>query len=142
MISILIYFLLWTFVLYCIHRLVHVIPFFKKYHMDHHKVVVLNKSKWELNNLLLYNDTKYSTVDLWITEVVPSFLFSLITGQWWVIVFYYFWAALLQEKIEHNQNLKIPFLTSGRWHLAHHRNMSYNYGLFIPLWDKLFKTER
>jgi hypothetical protein len=58
-----------------------------------------------------------------------------------VSVFYYVWAALIQEIIEHNPKFDLyPFLTSGKWHLIHHHNTSVNYGLFIPVWDMLFGT--
>jgi sterol desaturase/sphingolipid hydroxylase (fatty acid hydroxylase superfamily) len=135
-------FLLWTFCLYWIHRAGHRIPFVNKFHQDHH--LYINRhggTTWHWNNLLLYNDTWKSTVDLWITEVIPTLIFSAVTGHWWVSIFYYFWAALLQEVIEHNPKFDwYPWLTSGKWHLVHHRHQRKNYGLFIPLWDKLFNT--
>ena len=135
-------FLLWTFCLYWIHRLAHRVPFANKFHQDHHLYINRNGgTKWHWNNLFLYNDTWKSTVDLWITEVIPTLIFSAVTGHWWVSIFYYFWAALLQEVIEHNPKFDwYPLLTSGKWHLVHHRHQRKNYGLFIPLWDKLFNT--
>lgn len=133
------YFLLWTFVLYALHRIVHVIPIVRQIHLDHHAYVNTHTTGWKWNNLFLYNDTNLSTLDLWITEVIPTILFSAITGQWWIIIFYYLWAAFIQEAIEHNKNIDFPILTSGKWHLIHHRS-SYNYGLFIPVWDILFNT--
>ena len=64
-----------------------------------------------------------------------------ITGQWWISVFYYVWAAFIQERIEHNSNFDIyPFLTSGQCHLVHHTNPEKNYGLFSPIWDIVFDT--
>ena len=138
--EIIFYFLLWTFTLYWIHRLAHIIPLVKKYHFNHHKVVNTDTIKWKWNNLLLYNDTWYSTIDIWLTEVLPTCIISYITGQWWLVIIYYFWASLLQERIEHNRNFDIPILTSGKWHLIHHIHGSYNYGLFTTLWDRVFKT--
>jgi sterol desaturase/sphingolipid hydroxylase (fatty acid hydroxylase superfamily) len=140
--SIVFYFLAWTLNLYWIHRLAHVVPFLKHYHFDHHKVINLNDVKWNWNNLLLYNDTRKSTIDLWLTEVIPSFIFSAVTGQWWIIIFYYLWASILQERIEHKKTFNIPVLTSGKWHLIHHSHGTYNYGLFIAMWDILFKTNK
>jgi sterol desaturase/sphingolipid hydroxylase (fatty acid hydroxylase superfamily) len=134
-----VYFLLWTLVLYWIHRLGHKTPIIRKYHLDHHRHILSNHTKWHWNNLLLYNDTRNSTIDLWITEVIPTLIFSYITGQWWLSVFYYLWASLIQESIEHNENFDVPFLTSGKWHLIHHRS-NYNYGLFFPVWDIMFGT--
>lgn len=135
-------FLSWTFVLYWIHRIGHDIPFVSSFHDDHHQYINENgKAYWHWNNLLLYNDTWKSTIDLWITEVIPTVIFSAITGQWWVFVFYYLWAALIQEAIEHKPDFNwYPFLTSGKWHLEHHADMRINFGLFFPIWDIMFKT--
>jgi sterol desaturase/sphingolipid hydroxylase (fatty acid hydroxylase superfamily) len=138
---IVVYFLSWTFALYWIHRIGHYISFIKKYHLDHHGFILRNGNPgWSWNNLLLFNDTQKSTIDLWITEVIPSFIFSWVTGQWWIIVFYYLWAALLQEIIEHNEHFNVPLLSSGRWHLIHHRLPDKNFSLFFPLWDIVFGT--
>jgi sterol desaturase/sphingolipid hydroxylase (fatty acid hydroxylase superfamily) len=144
------YFLLWTLLLYVIHRAIHTYgdrwPFRFAYycHCDHHKYI--NKkggTTWHWNNLLLYNDTTLSTIDLWITEVIPTIIFCAVTGQWWIAIFYYFWAALLQEVIEHNPKFDwYPWLTSGKWHLVHHWDTHVNYGLFHSIWDTLFKTKK
>jgi sterol desaturase/sphingolipid hydroxylase (fatty acid hydroxylase superfamily) len=140
-------FISWTLYLYLIHRVIHSIglrlfPVAFNAHADHHRYINTNKqTTWHWNNLFLFNDTWTSTLDLWITEVIPTLIFSLITGAWWVSVFYYVWAALVQEVIEHNPKFDLyPFLTSGKWHLVHHHNTSVNYGLFFPVWDILFGT--
>lgn len=136
-----VYFFSWTFVLYWIHRLGHKTPFVKKWHWDHHSFIVKNGAQgWHWNNLFLFNDTWTSTLDLYVTEVIPTLLFSWITGQWWIAVFYYIWAAFFQERLEHNKNIDVPVFTSGRWHLIHHRQSNKNYGLFLPVWDILFGT--
>lgn len=133
------YFFLWTFILYWIHRVGHNTPIVRDFHLDHHRFILSHSTKWHWNNLFLFNDTWRSTIDLWITEVIPTLIFSYVTGAYWIFVFYYVWAAFIQETIEHNQNFNIPLLTSGKWHLIHHRS-SYNYGLFFPTWDLLFGT--
>ena len=136
-------FLLWTLCLYLVHRLAHVMPGVRHLHWDHHRYVNTHDTTWHCNNLFLFNDTWKSTVDLWITEVIPTLLFSYVTGAWWVSVFYYLWAALVQETIEHNKKFSIyPLLTSGQWHLIHHKNSKLNFGLFLPVWDIVFKTHK
>lgn len=135
------YFLLWTFMLYWIHRIGHKVPVIRKFHSIHHGYINSTITGWHWNNLFLFNDNWPSTIDLWITEVVPTIIFSWLTGQWWIAAFYYIWAAFLQEELEHRRNLNIPLLTCGEWHLKHHRRSDKNFGLFFPLWDKLFKTE-
>ena len=103
--------------------------------MDHHKFILDHSStSWKWNNLLLFNDTWLSTLDLWVTEVLPTIVFCMITGIWEIAVFYYLWASLIQEIIEHNPKFNIfPLLTSGRWHLLHHTDDRVNFGLFIPV---------
>lgn len=65
---------------------------------------------------------------------------SLIFG-WWLFIVYYIWAAFIQEAIEHNPEFNIyPWITSGKWHLQHHTDHSKNYGVFTPIWDKIFGT--
>lgn len=139
------YFFFWTLILYWLHRLSHSLKFLKQYHLDHHRFIFKNgntKSKWHVNNLLLYNDSMHSTIDLWLTEVIPTFLFALITGHWWIFVFYYVWAAFFQEFLEHKKGLNLLPFTFGDWHLVHHRNFNYNYGLFFPIWDIVFRTNK
>jgi len=136
---ILLYFLLWILLLYWIHRLAHILPLVKKYHFHHHKFVLQNKTGWHWSNIFLFNDDVKSTVDLWITEVIPTIFFCVITTQYWILVFYYIWAAFIQESIEHNEKVNLPILTSGKWHILHHHR-PVNYGLFIPIWDMVFKT--
>lgn len=125
--------------LYWIHRIGHELPIVREYHMVHHRFILHNETNWHWSNLFLYNDNVHSTIDLWITEVIPTVIFSVITGQWWISVFYYVWAAFIQESIEHNKNFDIPILTSGKWHLIHHRE-KVNYGLLTPVWDIVFGT--
>lgn len=108
--------------------------------MHHHKFINNNKTGWKLNNLLLFNDDWKSTIDLWTTEVIPTIVFATVTNQWWIFVFYYCWAAFFQENLEHNRNKDFLFFTFGKWHLLHHRQLNKNFGLFLPIWDLIFKT--
>ena len=142
MIAVVFYFLLWTLVLYVIHRLLHVVPVLQNIHWDHHKYVNQHEISWNWKDIFLFNDTWTSTLDLWVSEVIPTLIFSWITGQWWISIFYYIWAAFLQQTLEHNKKINLYPFTSGAWHLIHHRHMNKNYGLFIPIWDKLFRTEK
>lgn len=136
---IVLYFLLWTLMLYWIHRIGHIVPMIRSIHLHHHRFILNHDTRWHWSNLFLFNDDWTSTLDLWMTEVIPTLLFSLLTGQWWISIFYYVWAAFVQETIEHNERFDLPVLTSGKWHLMHHHNET-NYGLFTPLWDMIFGT--
>lgn len=135
-------FFLWTLVIYWCHRLAHVLPVLKKFHADHHNQVSNNTYQglnWK--NVFLYFDSPKSTADQWCTEVIPTLVFCYFTGQWWIMGFYYIWAAFIQEAIEHNSNFNYyPLLTSGKWHLLHHEDNNKNFGVFFPIWDLLFDT--
>ena len=134
-------FIAWTLMLYVNHRLAHMLPYVRTIHADHHKQVIQDSVGWNWKTLFLYVDTVKSTADQWITEVIPTLLFCWLTGHWWIAVFYYVWAALIQEAVEHNKHFNIyPWLTSGKWHLLHHSDSRVNYGVFTPAWDMLFKT--
>ena len=135
------YFLSWTLTLYWIHRIGHKLPYVKVWHWNHHRYISKNGMQgWHWNNLFLFNDTWTSTLDLYVTEVIPTIIFSLITGQWWIFLFYYVWAAFFQEMFEHNKEIDVPFFTTGRWHLIHHTTPTKNFGLFFPIWDIIFGT--
>ena len=117
-----------------------------RFHGEHHRFINKciksgQRMQWHWNNLFLINDNIKSTIDLWITEVIPTIVFSAITQQWWIFIFYYIWAAILQETLEHNPNVNFyPFLTSGKWHLVHHTHPDKNFCLIFPIWDILLKT--
>lgn len=133
--------LLWTFIIYWTHRLSHLIPYLRDIHFDHHKQISNNTFQglsWK--NLFLYFDSFKSTLDQWYTEVIPTILLSIVFG-WWLFIIYYIWAAFIQESIEHSSNFNLyPLLTSGKWHLVHHTDNNYNYGVLFPIWDIIFNT--
>lgn len=137
-------FLVWTFVLYWLHRLAHVTPILRQIHNYHHRCVTQNRhvGKWHYTNIFLFNDNWPSTIDLWVTEVIPTIILSYIINSWWIFLFYYLWAAFFQESLEHNPHLNVYPFTSGVWHLVHHRYPKYNFGLFFPIWDIIFQTQR
>lgn len=145
MIEYIVVFLMWTLMLYWLHRAMHNAPMsIRQFHYHHHKNAVQHNERlgWRWNNLFLYQDDWQSTLDFWNTEVIPTALFCLITGHWWIMVCHYLWAAFLQENLEHNLKVNGFPLTYGRWHMEHHYNQRCNYGLFIGWWDYLFGTYR
>lgn len=134
-------FLSWTLMLYSIHRLVHRLPLLSRFHLAHHRYIKNGNSKWNYKNLVLYTDDHGSTIDMWLTEVIPTILFCVAFNALWLWIFYYIWAALLQDTLEHS-NLDWYPLTTGKWHMVHHRDARRNFGLFLPIWDKVFGTEK
>lgn len=139
------YFLLWNLILYWTHWLGHRIPYIRDFHLQHHKRISYNLkhgvvNRWHWSNIFLFNDDWTSTIDYWITEIIPTLLFCMITGQWWIMIVYYFWAAFIQESVEHNPKINLPFMLSGHRHVLHHKKSTVNYGVLFPIWDKLFGT--
>ena len=127
--------------LYWIHRLVHRLEFLSRFHRAHHRYISRSTSKWTYRNLVLYTDDKESTIDMWLGEVIPTILFCIVFDALWLWLFYYIWAALLQDTLEHS-NLNWYPLTMGKWHMMHHKDARRNFGLLLPIWDKIFKTEK
>jgi len=133
-------FFLWTLILYWIHRGLHYIPKLQDIHQDHHDYVIEHGPSWNWKNIFIWVDTWKSTADQWITEVIPTAIFCYITGYWWIGIFYWAWSAFIQEWIEHNEKFNLPILTSGKWHLVHHRDWTKNFGVFFSIWDRVFGT--
>lgn len=144
MLQIIFVFLLWLIVLYWLHRFAHVVPYFKKIHWAHHDYIFKTKGNlWNWKILLLFNDDWPSTIDTWLIEVTPTIVIAWLTNSWWLLVFFYIWAAFIQEFIEHNPKINFyPIITSGKWHLEHHKNHRYNYGLFTSIFDIIFGTNK
>lgn len=135
------YFLSWTLLIYTLHRLVHQIPALSYFHREHHRFVRENEITWHWSNIFLWNDNFKSTIDYWTTEVLPTLIFSVLTEQYWIMIFFYIYAAFIQERLEHNNNFNLyPFYTSGKWHVLHHTRYPCNFGIITPFWDWIFKT--
>ena len=141
---ILLNFVLWTFLLYWLHRLAHANQFLWKFHSDHHVQVSQEKNKGQhWANYFLFFDTWKSTADQWLIEILPTILLCFILNDFSLFVFYWFWAVFIQERIRHNKNFNLyPFLTSGKWHLVHHQFYNRNFGVFTAVWDLVFQTHK
>lgn len=137
------YLFLWTFILYWIHRVGHQITILSKLHRQHHKFVSENAITWHWSNIFLFNDNWPSTIDLWITEIIPTAIFVIITQQWWLGIGFYLYTAFVQEWLEHNDDFNFyPIYTAGKWHLLHHAQYQCNYGIGTPFWDWIFGTNK
>jgi sterol desaturase/sphingolipid hydroxylase (fatty acid hydroxylase superfamily) len=144
LLELVIQFLIWTLLVYLIHKIIHRYPKqLGKFHFDHHSYVMKNYNRlgWHWSNLLLFNNNFYSTADLWLTEIIPLLITSWLFSTYWLVLIYWVWAAFIQERIEHLYHLNLyPYLTSGNWHMKHHHNGSCNFGIFFPIWDITFGT--
>lgn len=133
---------LYTLILYVMHIFAHRCPFFWYFHDDHHKQVIngtIEGFNWK--NIFLIFDNWKSTIDQWLIEVIPTVILSIYFEAFWLLTFYYIWAAFIQESVRHNKNFNLmPFLTSGEYHLKHHYSGTKNYGVFVWFWDWVFGT--
>ena len=103
----LLYFMTWTFMIYWLHRTYHSIPFCMKFHQDHHTQIIegTGSNKWDWRHVFIWIDTWNSTVDQWIMEVIPTIIFSWITGQWWMCVFIGYGQHLCKKELNTILNL-------------------------------------
>lgn len=132
---------LWTLLLWSMHFLSHHTQFLWKFHLAHHEEVLNGIGNPDWRNLFLWFNTFEVTMDQWLIEVIPTLVLAYAFNAYWLIMFYYVWAACIQESIRHNPEFNLmPFLVSGKYHLIHHRNSSKNFGVYTPIWDMLLGT--
>ena len=110
---------------YWVHRLCHILPYLKEIHWKHHKYVNNTQPKWMWQNIFLYSDDWNGTLDIIVTEIIPTIIFCYLTNQWWILGVYYIWTAFIQEWVEHNPNVYLPPFSAGKTHLVHHREVRY-----------------
>lgn len=146
-------FLLWTLLVYLMHRLAHwrsKYNFLYQIHLTHHKVDYLNpvnrSFKWFY--LLFYFGGLYETLDVILILTLPALIVYFInpnTGIY-LLVFHYMYEVFLSEGfLDHNPNVTgsiTRYLSWGKYHLGHHRNWKKNYSLMITLWDYIFGTRK
>lgn len=144
-------FLLWTFLVYLMHRLAHIRHkhnLFHAIHLSHHKIDYLNannrKFKWYY--FFFYFGSLNATLDVLIMLTLPAFIVYFIYPPLgiYILIFHYLYEVLLSEgALDHNPAIKgriTSFFAWGEYHLTHHKTWVSNYGLVITFWDTIFKT--
>ena len=136
------YFLIWTLVIYWTHKAAHSFEWLWQFHQAHHEVEYNGELEFSWWNLVGWFNDWRSTLDQWITEVIPTGVFILIFPDAWPIaIFYYIDGFVLAEGLtDHNPRIDVPGLSMGRYHLLHHKNPNVNYDLYFRIWDRLFGT--
>lgn len=132
----------WNLLLGFIHYLAHRIPWLWNTHSIHHQEVIdglYNRPQWTA--LFLWIDSWDTTKDLWKTEYIPTIIYCFIFNCWWIGILYYIWVATVQEWIEHNPRFNLyPFISSGRYHLIHHKDPTVNFASMVPWADWIMGT--
>lgn len=149
-------FLLWTLASYALHRLAHVKspynPLFK-IHLAHHKAEYGKEKNYDFKwpgwrSFVLWFGDLQSTLDVWITLIIPAIVVSILFTQthFTVLIGVYLYEVFLSEhNLDHNPEITGPItrvLAIGQYHLTHHHYPKYNYGLYLTLWDIVFITTR
>ena len=146
-------FLLWTLLVYLMHRLAHIrhrANVLYYFHVAHHKVDYLKernrKFKWYY--LLFYFGGIRETLDVILILTIPLLIVCFIYPPLavFLIGFHYIYEVFLSEGLlDHNPSVKgkvTQFFSWGNYHLTHHKTWRYNFSLMITLWDYVFKTKK
>jgi sterol desaturase/sphingolipid hydroxylase (fatty acid hydroxylase superfamily) len=129
-----------SFYFYWSHRFLHIPYLYKKIHKIHH----------EYYNTIIFTTTYAHPLEFIIGNVLPKYMFVFMMGSHLhVMTFYcYFLASIILTNEEHsgyefpisfvNWN---PFEGNSDFHNFHHFKNIGNYGGFLFIWDKIFKTD-
>lgn len=134
-----IYLLLSDFMQWCVHNLLHRIPFLWQFHKVHHSV---RQMDWAANfrfhwaELVVYRSLLY--VPLALLGGSGSALFA-------VAVFATLWGHFNHANVDLGLGRLGYVFNSPRMHMWHHDasdegGVSKNYGIVLSLWDFLFRT--
>lgn len=144
-------FLLWTFVVYFLHRLSHIkrkYNFLYHLHKVHHQINYQNGgSEFKIKFLFLNFGDIRLTLDIIVMLTIPLLCLTYFFPQQGVALLVYHYCAEVffsERMVDHNPNFKgvsTKFFAWGEYHLKHHKNPKVNYSFIITLWDKVFRTE-
>lgn len=149
------WFLLWTFIEYWMHRVMHwshpLNPLFdihRSHHLTPMSVLTDKKYRWpKLMYFFFYFENVHETVEIIVGETIPAICIYFCDPEcgFWLLVFHYIYEILATDSLlEHNAEITsksiIKYAAVGQFHLEHHRIPSYNYGFTITLWDHVFGT--
>lgn len=149
-VKLVIYFLIWTFYSYFIHRIAH-IPSKKnplyKIHFVHHRIQY-DGSYWpSWYNFFFWFGSWPASIDVWITFTLPIVLLIFIDpipGSI-LLVFHYFYEVFLAGNVlDHNPAIKgriVRVFAIGQYHVNHHKLYVRNFSFYITFWDYLFGTK-
>jgi sterol desaturase/sphingolipid hydroxylase (fatty acid hydroxylase superfamily) len=144
-------FLLWTFMIYWLHRLSHIRhqknPLWQL-HCAHHATPYLSApslSPWpKFAQLFFWLGSWRATLDVLVVMTLPALLIALIAPRYglMLLAFHYFYEVFCSEyALDHNPRIQgfwTRIFAWGDFHLFHHISTRNNYGLIITLWDRVF----
>lgn len=146
-------FLLWTLLVYFMHRLAHIRsknnPLYYV-HLAHHKINYFKEDnrKFKWYYLFFYFGGILETLDVIVMLTVPALSVYLLFPSYgiYILLFHYLYEVFLSEGyLDHNPKIngKITnYFSWGTYHLIHHKTWTHNFSLIITLWDYMFVTQK
>jgi len=145
-------FLLWTLMVYWMHRLARIksqYNFLYKLHLAHHKINYQKEAnlKFRWYYLFFYFGSIRASLDVFFMLTIPAFLIYLIDSRVgiFILIFHYLYEVFLSEGLlDHNPKITgriTHFFSWGKYHLTHHKKWGYNFSLMITIWDWVFRTQ-
>lgn len=146
-------FLVWTLVMYWLHRWSHAHhrrnPLWW-IHAAHHRIPYLSRPpdsklpRWP--QFLLWLGNWRASLDVLLVMTLPLVIIAFIAPQYGIplLVFHYFYEIFFSEYLlDHNPRIHGRITHTFAWgdyHLHHHAHPRRNFGLMITLWDRVFGT--
>lgn len=139
LVDVLILFFVMDFMMYALHRIAHLPIFFPILHKTHHGY----EDPRPLTLFVLNPAETLSFGMLWLF-VIAVYSFSWIGMSIYLVLNVVFGTIghLGVEPFPASWQ-RIPilrFITTGLFHVQHHKDQKHNYGFYTAVWDKLFKT--
>jgi sterol desaturase/sphingolipid hydroxylase (fatty acid hydroxylase superfamily) len=133
------YFLVSDFLQWCIHNLLHRVPFLWTFHKVHHSVTVMDFwGNWRFHwmEVVVYRSLQWLPL-AWLGAPPAVVMVVAVVGT--------FWGDLNHSNLDVGLGRLGYVLNSPRMHLWHHDisdegGIAKNYGIVLSLWDFLFGT--
>eukprot|EP01125_Pyxidicula_operculata_P019079 TRINITY_DN6895_c0_g1_i1.p1 TRINITY_DN6895_c0_g1~~TRINITY_DN6895_c0_g1_i1.p1 ORF type:complete len:292 (+),score=42.25 TRINITY_DN6895_c0_g1_i1:35-910(+) len=122
------------FMIYYIHRGLHVPWFYKNIHKPHHTYRYTTP----------FSSHAFHCLDGW-AQGVPYYIFSYIFPfhhLMWLAMFIFvnMWTIMIHDQVDFTAH--VGFVNSTGHHTIHHTEFNYNYGQYFTLWDKFNGTHK
>jgi len=122
------------FMIYFIHRGLHIPILYKYIHKPHHTYRYTTP----------FSSHAFHPVDGW-AQGVPYYIFAYIFPFHhilWVVMFVFinFWTISIHDQVDFSSHFS--WINSTGHHTIHHAEFNYNYGQYFTLWDRIMHTHK
>jgi sterol desaturase/sphingolipid hydroxylase (fatty acid hydroxylase superfamily) len=146
-------FLLWTGIIYGLHRASHwhhprnPLWHLHRAHHRHPYLQAESGSAWpRWPQFFLWLGSWRASLDVFVVMTLPAIAIALLWPRYGVplLVFHYVYEVFCSEyALDHNPKIRgvwTRWFAWGDYHLYHHMKPKRNYSLLITLWDRVFGT--